>query len=165
MKNLDRNKKVFLLLSMYILILFSPKKVNRDYDIRCNSDYCITSDEPYARYKDGSIYIGDIEYIKSIVDSNSNDIYIIDDRKSLNPDMAICDSHKIRDKKFMNEIIDLLLEYEKENPSNWNRTKESMINEWIMHNISYDLDFKRESTERVDLDNKDEKKYSLTLFR
>ena len=96
---------------------------------------------------------------------NSNDIYIIDDRKSLNPDMAICDSHKIRDKKFMNEIIDLLLEYEKENPSNWNRTKESMINEWIMHNISYDLDFKRESTERVDLDNKDEKKYSLTLFR
>lgn len=165
MKNLDRNKKAFLILSTYILILFSPKKVNKDYDVICNNDYCIASNEPYASYKYGNIYIGDIEYIKSIVDNDSNNIYIIDDRKSLNPDMAICNSHKIKDINFMNEIIDLLLKYEKEYPSNWNRTKESMIKEWIVHNIFYDFDFKRDSTERVDLDNKDEKKYSLTLFR
>ena len=163
MIKLDKKKKAFILLSTYLIILTTPKVKSQTYDISINEEYKIYSSEPYARYSDGNIYIGKKSYIDKIRDDTTNDIYIIDDRNNINPNMSICNSYEIRDNKLKSNILDVLLEYEKEYPSRWNRTKSSMLLEWIAHNYCYNLTFRTQSTQHVDLDNKDEKKYSLLL--
>ena len=160
MIKLDKNKKAFILLSTYLIILTTPKVKSQTYDISINEEYKIYSSEPYARYSDGNIYIGKKSYIDKIRDDETNDIYIIDDRNNINSNMSICNSYEIKNNKLKSDILNVLLKYEEEYPSRWNRTKNSMLIEWIVHNYCYNLTFRRESTQHVDLDNKDEKKYS-----
>lgn len=60
----------------------------------------------------------------------------------------------------MIEISSMLLAYNDENPSipSWNRTLNSMVIEWDIHNKVYDMGYARDSTADVDLNNKDEGK-------
>ena len=60
----------------------------------------------------------------------------------------------------MNKILDILLNYEREYPTDWDRTKDAMLREWITHNVLYDFSFQTNRTKEVDLDNNDEKVYS-----
>ena len=59
----------------------------------------------------------------------------------------------------MYEIIDILLKYEEENPSEWERTRDSMYWEWYFHNYYCNNGVEIERTKDVDLDNNDEKTY------
>ena len=160
MKQLDRNKKIFFLLSTYIILLTTPKIKNNDNTITFNENYVIEDNVPFATYNNREIYIGNQEFIERIKDSNSPDIYIIDDRNNKDPDMAICNSFKIKTYREMTSILRVILEYEKEYPSKWDRTLESMEKEWLIHNLCYFLNIRTERTEEVDLNNKDEDKYS-----
>lgn len=159
MKKIDRNKKIFILLSTYIILLTTPKIKAEENKITFNDNYKIKSDVPFATYDNQEIYIGNQRYIEKINDDNSTNIYIIDDRENTDPNMVICDSHKIKQEKEMLNILKILLEYEKKYPSNWDRTITSMKREWIIHNICYLLNIKIESSENVDLNNADEEKY------
>ena len=163
---LNKSKKAFILLSTYLVFLFVPKIKNNKKDITYNSEYTYHSQIPYATYSNGNVYIADSETIENIFQDN-NDVFIIDTRYENNSDIGICNSYKVTSNKEQREIIDIILQYEKTYPSNWNRTYESMMNEWDAHNICYYLGINRTSTHEVNFDNYDQDKYDskvLTFF-
>lgn len=166
MKKISKNKKAFLILSTCILFLTSPKvKARENIDIIYNDYYEINSLVPFASYKNTNIYITKNKGIHKNNNNNINNVYIVDQRYLKDPNMIISSSSKIRDKNEMNIILDIILEYERRYPSNWNRSKESMYNEWLFHNICYDLYIQRFRTIEVDLNNEDEKVYNLAINR
>ncbi len=160
---MNRNKKAFLLFYTYLVLLFIPKSEKPQY--RINNNYDKESSIPYASYSNEDVYISDTITINELCDEYSNDVFIIDDRDIINPNIEICYSHSIDSLKEKKEIISILQEYEKEFPSNWNRTYDSMITEWIIHNICYKCGIKINSSISVDLDNNDENIYSFKLIK
>lgn len=160
---MNRNKKALLLFYTYLVLFFVPKNGKPQYKI--NNNYDKDSIIPYASYSNGDVYISDTTTINELYDDKSSDVFIIDDRAIKNPNIEICYSHSIESLKEKREIILILQEYEKEFPSNWNRTYDSMINEWIIHNICYKFGIKIKSSISVDLDNNDENLYSFKLIK
>lgn len=117
----------------------------------------LNSEEAFAEYSNGVVYIGDIDYIKLIKeDVNENDILVVDERNTDDPNMLIYNSYRITSKEERNEILCILEEYERLYPSEWNRSIESMRNEWQVHNLFYLLNYKLDHTTDVDLNNEDE---------
>lgn len=121
--------------------------------------------EPYTNYSKGYIYILDnVDQIDNI-NQKENDVYIIDQRNNKDPNIKIVNSYLINDKETMNEIIDILLEYEYIYPSNWNRNKNSLLNEWLVHNNLFYINYEVVRTKDVDFNNKDERRYNLFKIR
>lgn len=159
MSKLEKN---IITLGIVISLLSSSCKgleINKGYEIIEDGSSCA-----YARYKDGLIYIGDEEYILGL-NPLEHDILVIDKRDSDNPDMKVISSYQIDDPLIRKNIIEVLQEYEKENPSLWDRTTESMEVEWSMHNIFYQLDYEKDRSSDVDFDNKDEEIYSNKVLK
>lgn len=130
----------------------------------------VGSDEknkPFASYEDVDVYIGDETYIENISEKiNEEDILVLDKRESNDPNMIIYDSYRIHDAKTMNALLEILAEYERLYPTEWQRTIESMEKEWKIHNICYYLSYERERTKDVDFNNNDEENYNpLVLTR
>jgi len=163
MKKMSKNKKTLLILSTCLVVLTTSKTKASEINITYNDNYGLNNDI-FATYNGRDIYIGDKDYILEIMDIESDNIYVIDDRNSKDPNIKIMNSYSIRNIDISN-ILDILIEYENIYPSDWNRTKKSMFNEWIIHNICYDLNIKTESTESVDLDNIDENKYNHIIIK
>ena len=156
---LSAKKKAILLITSYLVILLTPKLTREKKDtITYNDEFNIRYNHLYATYNDRDIYIGHKYYIE-MMDKNNKDIYIIDERASKNPDLSVCNSYKYR-LKMIKEITKILMEYEEKYPSKWDRTYESLIREWIIHNICYFLNLETTRTEQVDLDNSDEAFYA-----
>lgn len=92
------------------------------------------------------------------------DVTIVDGRDSKNPDIRVVDSYKINDIKTMKAIINEIIEYNKNNNEyNWKRSEESMLREWLIHNICYYLGIMTENSGSVDFNNSEENFYSLNL--
>ena len=161
-KNKQTIKKILFLITTYFTIILtvnanSGKDKNELYPYNTTPQETIS---PYTTYSKGNIYIADEDTIRRII-VDSSDVYIIDERDNQrDPDMCVCNSYKIRSKEQIEEIIDILLEYEKENPSPWDRSKESLINEWLIHKFGYEMGYKISRTMNVDLDNNDEEKFN-----
>lgn len=158
MEKLSTKKKILLLtiiLSGYL-----------GYEHQYKTDYEILPDKSaaYAVCDDMSIYIGNEKYIENIKSNNENSIFVLDERATKDPNMIICDSCKINDKDIRNDILEVLCEYEKENPSSWDRSIESMRIEWFMHNLGYYSNYRTDHTRDVDLNNDDEKKYDKKIL-
>lgn len=154
-------KRLFLITAFIILIGYYSK----DYKYNKSKYNVIDNGDAYAEYSDGLVYIGDDKFLEK-VKCCEKDILICDQRDSdVDPDMIVYDSCLIDDKEKRNEILEILCEYEKCNPSNWNRSIESMRLEWFMHNLGYYFNVNKERTAHVDLDNDDEKKYDNKLIR
>jgi hypothetical protein len=136
------------------------------YKHKYKSDYTILGDdsEAFASYSNGLIYIGSEDYINGLENINEGDILIIDERYKEDPNMVICNSCVITDRDVRNEILEVLLEYEIQNPSDWNRSIESMRLEWLCHNMAYNLDYRVEDSCEVDLNNADEEKYDQKVL-
>ena len=116
--------------------------------------------EAFARYSKGLIYIGNVKYLSSIIDNkDEKDILILDERSRNDPNMKIISSYKISDRQDKKEILNAMSLYEDNNPSDWNRSYNSMLVEWEVHNFLHDLGFKRSRTTDVDFNNEDEKIY------
>ena len=160
---MNKKKKAIIILSTFFAILLTPKVKKNSKEIQINEKYVYHSVTPYATYSNGNVYIINSKELLNII--NDNDICIIDQRETLDPDMHIHNSSKIKNLKQMNEIISIIEDYENKYPSSWNRTHKSMINEWIIHNISYEFGYNIDSSKSVDLNNSDENKYILTLFK
>ena len=116
---------------------------------------------PQGEYSNGRIFFGPKDYIESIQESvGPYDVLIIDERDyKKNPNVKILDSYKIDDPMQMLEIIEFLDQYEKDNPTEWERSIISMIREWAFHNLLYSLQIKTSHTKDVDLDNIEENYY------
>ena len=158
MKNLKK-KLIILGLSLSIIgytsidYFYTPKiEISEDGD-------------SFARYSLGKVYIGDHKYLKSLDNIEEFDILVEDLRGEKDPNMKVYNSIKINDRELVNEIIEILLEYERQNPSKWNRTAESMRVEWIMHNLSYLFNIERNRTLDVDFNNGDQEKYDKIVVR
>ena len=103
-----------------------------------------------------NVYVGsDGDYAAS-----SNSVKVVDSRKQADPNIKIIESFRVNERTEMIEISSMLLAYNDENPSipSWNRTLNSMVIEWDIHNKVYDMGYARDSTADVDLNNNDEGK-------
>ena len=162
-----RVKKFILLLATYFTILLTvnasngKNDKNEKYPYNTNPTYSI---EPYTTYSGGNIYIADKDTIMNVL-VESNDIYVIDERNGTNPNMVVVNSYKIRSLKQIEELIDTLLQYEEENPSDWDRTKSSLYNEILLHNLGFDLGIEKIRTRNVDFDNNDQDKFESPILR
>jgi hypothetical protein len=115
-------------------------------------------------YSSGIIYIGATdECLMEVENKKDMDFLVLDYRHKDNSDMKMYDSYKLKNSKEQGEVIDILLEYENKRPSNWKRTKNSMLNEWDAHNLLYSLNYQRNRTKDVDFDNNDEDLYTKKL--
>lgn len=155
-------KKNIITLGIIISFLsssYNHKETYNSYQINENN-----SSPFYATYSDGLIYIGNEEFILGL-SSNEKDILVIDKRNSKNPNMRIISSYKINNPHTRRIIIEVLQNYEKENPSSWNRSTESMEIEWFIHNIFYNFSYTKERSCDVDFDNEDERIYSNKVLK
>ena len=158
---MDKDKKIKYALVIGASCLFVSFSTNKEYEY--HPDYEILTDsDAYAKYPDGNVYIGDLDYINSI-ECNPNDILVLDER-SEKSNIKVIDSYKIKDRDYRNDIINIILEYENEYPSNWDRSAETMRDEWFVHNMLYGLGIRRSSTTDVDFENNEEKVYKM-LFK
>lgn len=156
---MDKFKKKKLIISLLILSMYLSyrHRYQKEYEILPENN------EAYAKYEDGNIYIGDEEFLSSI-ESVEGDVLIEDQRDGIDPNFVIYNSCKIHDKDDKNTILEVLEEYEEDNPSNWNRSIESMRLEWLMHNLGYRFNYKKNHTTDIDLDNDDEEKFNKKIL-
>ena len=112
-------------------------------------------------YNSGTIYIGDKKYLDSIESLGENDILVLDERKAKDPNIKIYDSYKIMNADIREEIIEALLLYEEVYPTDWARTKNSLMREWTAHNVTYRVGYEPNRTTDVDLNNYDEMTYRI----
>ena len=118
------------------------------------SDVCYSStcEDGYTSYDYSG---GEVRIDDNKTYSQGNVVNVVDLRDCSNPGMEIVNSYKIRNIETMREIIGILLDYNKKNditPS-WNRTENSMIYEWILHNVFYDLGILVDHAGDVDFNN------------
>ncbi len=162
---MKRKTKIFIATIIGCITFFCLKPSDHiqmlTYPTICDADY----DEDHLRFaniKDMDIYITpDINFMPP----KEDDIVIIDLRDE-KEDIKILSSHKINDPILQSSIIDIILKYNLENPSNkpWIRTKDSLQNEWLAHNLAYAFCYERERTADVDFENKEEEDYKIKLL-
>ena len=127
-------------------------------------EYEILEDSPaFARYSGGLVYIDDNRNGECLL--QEGDVLVLDQRNSKDPNIKICDSYKIKSYKERKEILEILCLYEDCFPTEWDRSLESMLLEWNMHNKSYFFDYERKSSTDVDLNNADEEKYDSVVLQ
>lgn len=142
------------------------------YDHEYHEEYSINEYDngPFGRYKKGNIYIGDREYILSILSQvNPGDVLIEQGYKvedgNYDPNYKIYSSYQITDKDDRNDILNVLLLYNKVNNWELDRTIESMRVEWTVHNLLYGLGLYQDRTRDVDLNNEDEETFGNPLLK
>ena len=152
-------KKLISLYIILIVVIFSFKEKNGT-SIYYNND----ADDfiPYASFDDKYVYI--VKNVDNIdkIDCNDHNIVVLDDLCRDDPDMKVIDSCRIRNRKDIDAILDVISNYC--NDTSFNRSKSSMKNEWVIHNLLSSLSYKKESTDDVDLNNGDEKVYESKIL-
>lgn len=157
-KNMKIKKACVVLLLSIPVTGIIVEKHNKSY-IK-NDDRGSDIFSPYGYVGNKAVYIG--EYPDNFV-VNLDSITIIDHRLSDDPNYIVIDSYKVRNTVERLEVLKLLLEYNNEYVSEWDRSLLSMDIEWLIHNICYELDYEVNKTKDVDLNNADEN--LIKLFR
>ena len=119
--------------------------------------------EPYSSYGGGigNVYIVTEDKVAEIESNISDtDVIIVDYRTNDDPNMQIKQSYKIGKKKHQKEIAQIMIDYNSENPVDpaWNRSVNSLVDEWRFHNFAYSIGYKKERTADTDFNNNDEGK-------
>ena len=159
MKKSVKKALTFISLSILLTSLYKYEKTNNPTNyisIKEDDGYTIYS------YSNGKVYIGKKSELRSLIGKiGPNDVVVIDQRNNKeDPNMKIISSYRITNANFRNEIIRILHQYEKDNPSSWKRSITSMRREWLVHNLLHHFDVQLKRTKDVDFNNKDE-----TLYR
>ena len=138
------------------------------WKIDCKKANCSTSKnyikpkkvEPVGSYNDGKgyVYVVKEEDLDVFEKEEKNVVVVVDKRTSSDPNMQVKNSYQITKKKQQKEIAQLMLDYNDSNPVTpaWSRTVDSMVDEWQIHNLAYNLRYKRERTGDCDFNNADE---------
>ncbi len=149
--NRKRIKKLLVFLITEVLLLTPSIKVSSTEKKICNSTETYSS--TIYPYSNGNVYI---TYDRIDTDG----INIVDLRYCSNPGMKVVDSYNIKDLKSIKEIIDIMLDYNKDGKYAWNRDAFSMEIEWLIHNFCYDLGILTNHTADTDFNNDE-----LKLFK
>lgn len=159
-------KRGLVIVGLSLLLLnFSHEEKHYVSKIRINEDIEEDDITYFAEYNLGKVYIcdpKDVSKVKRLLDEN--DILVIDKRCTDNPDMCIYNSCEIDDSQTIVDVLCILEEYERINPTDWNRSFKSMYNEWLVHNMFYSINIRKDSTAHVDLDNDDEKLFDSSIL-
>ena len=123
----------------------AQKEVEEQYlDNKYNSD-TVHIYTPQEKPAEGKINV--------LIDVNNTNNGLLD------PNIHVQDSHKIRNKKEISKVMDVIMSSPEYDTEIFFRTEESYVNEWIAHNRIYDIagllgkeDWKN-SAEHVDLNN------------
>lgn len=163
MKREKVKKNICLLLSIYTIIFGNLIYKRKNEDIIYNDNYCC-EDQLFATFYGKNIYIVNDKSLTENL-SSFDDIYILDERKIENPNMRVCDSYKVINIYEMQKIIEMIKEYDKLSPTEWNRSDHAMLIEWVAHNIGYYFNIQRNRTQSVDFDNDEEQKYNVFILK
>ncbi len=166
MKNLKIYKKVLALITTTSIAIALPSLSTREDGKShiINQDFTsANSDVPFAFLDNYKIYITNKDR-SSLTSDDANSIYIIDERFRQDPNICIMESYKIVDREDMQRIIAILQEYERKYPSNWKRSEQSLLNEWLVHNLCSGISFRKSHTDDVDFNNADEKIYKEKIL-
>lgn len=148
---------------------YNATQIRRTYNASLQDDYDYTHGGKVATFYynaggvSGNVYIvrGDDSVWTERQTCGINDYIIVDytDRGGYytdNPRMQIINSYRADNKEIRYEIIDILLSYETNHPSDWSRRdRDSLEREWWLHNLVYitdDLPLSQ-NAKHVDLDN------------
>ena len=154
------NQKIkFLLLSTATILSVALFDVDYNYE----PDYQIVDEDYYGTYPLGKIYIGNEDYLKT-VDATYYDVLILDERCE-KENMKIISSYKINNRDLQNDILNVMLDYEKSYPSVWDRSLESLRVEWYIHNMLYNINYKEYRTKDVDFENNEEELYDNVILK
>ena len=118
---------------------------------------------PYSSYGEstGDVYIVTEDRVaEADRGKRDTDVIIVDYRTNADPNMQIKQSYKIGNKKHQKEIAQIMIDYNSKNPVDpaWNRSVDSLVDEWRFHNFAYSMGYKRERTADTDFNNNDEGK-------
>ncbi len=137
-------------------------RIRAPYEIELPDDVI----KPYASYSLGNVYIGSYREIRKITPYvEYNDVLVIDETNSANPNFHIINSYRILFLSDKKDIIDILKRYDVEHNNTWNRSIRSSLNEWTAHNLLFNFDIKTDHTTDVDLDNNDETRFKIFTLK
>ena len=117
----------------------------------------------YATYREGNVYIGSEEFL-SAIDKKNGDVLVLDEREIKN-NIKIIDSYKITSSNNRMDIINIIQDYENNDPTSWDRSPETMQAEWCVHNVLYGFFYKRDHTKDVDFENNEESIYNRKILK
>lgn len=125
---------------------------------------CSSSSANYSESNEENIYIGNANEVKELYSPGGKYLaYVIDERDCIDPNMEIYNSYLITNHNDMKKIINMLLELEENDPTQWDRTYRSMLNEWIIHNMFGNLNMLENRSKSVDFNNADEEIYANVI--
>ena len=125
--------------------------------------------DPIGSYNEGQgyVYIVKEDLLDEIMeDKEDNVVVVLDNRTAKDPDMQIQDSYRITKTKQQKEIAQLMLNYNTANPVSpaWNRTLDSLVKEWKIHNNVYKTGLFQSNTADCNFNNGDEGKGYWDFF-
>lgn len=85
-----------------------------------------------------------------------NDYFAVDRRTAADPEFVVIDSYRADNEAIIRCLCQLLLKHEADHPTDWDRTLESMVSEWTIHNLAYNMDYRTDRSQHVNLNNADE---------
>lgn len=156
-------KTIFTTLTLTIILTSSQPQALTTLPTIYYNNYDINDNPKFASINGQDIYILNKN---NSTKYNDKDIFIIDLRNE-EEDIQIISSYRIKSNEFRKEIINIILKYNETYPTEtaWIRSKESLNNEWLIHNILYYFNLYRAHTKDVDFENNEEKTYKLSFFK
>ena len=116
--------------------------------------------DPVGSYNKGQgyVYVVTEDQLDIMEEKEENVVVIVDKRTEPDPNMQIQESYKITKTKQQKEIAQLMLDYNTANPVSpmWNRTLDSLVKEWEIHNNVYKTGLFQSNTADCDFNNGDE---------
>lgn len=128
---------------------FGGKIYAYEFDVSANKD----TGEKAAH---GTLYVVDPNLNLTTLSSTENDYFALDYRTNADPEFVVLDSYRAEGTNLIRELCSILLSHEEKYPSKWERTIDSLEEEWKVHNLAYELDYKIDRAKDVNLNNNDE---------
>ena len=166
MKNFNIRKKALFMATTGIVLIGIMNLPKNEHQITyaINEEYTKdNSSIPFATCSNHDVYISTSKALASSSSKEEPNIFIIDQRDKPDPNMCVRESFKITDSDEMKTVIEIMQAYDIY-PSEWNRTSESMLNEWKIHNFCCGIDLFPNHTEDVDFNNADESIYNHSVI-
>ncbi|MBP5684152.1 MAG: hypothetical protein J6X02_02720 [Bacilli bacterium] len=157
-KSIVKNLTLYLSMIFRLVVLSSSNNNKRGKNFFRNTTKVYKNK---IEYNSGTIYIGDEEYLSTIGELGVNDVLVLDKRDNEDPDLKIIDAYRIVNNEIKEEIVEGLLLYEEVYPTKWFRTTKTSVREWVSHDLMYRFGYKRHRTTYLDLNNADEKTYTI----
>ncbi len=111
-----------------------------------------------TRYEEfaGNVYIVKKSLDREPLSITDNDYVVLDSRTNSDPEFVVIDSYRADNSALIRRICKILLDHEELYPTDWERTLDSMVGEWQIHNAAYAMNYRVDKAKNVNLNNDDE---------